>query len=386
MDARPVTRWHLSLGAALLLLRTVAPGGAVAQTVVQLPSSHPGEICGIKLEKVVELGDEEGEGYIDLTGRVAVVEAGILVANFGAAHEIRLYSNDGNYLQTIGRRGEGPGEFSAISDIRTSSDGRVHVVDRGLGRITILDRRLSLEGIVNLPARPIERGVLPLEDGGYVLNATISTADLIGFPLHRITSEGELVLTYDDTSPEVRPDRPLGQMRRVAASGTSGFWSASSSESDNRSYRIVRYRMDGPRTHEFSVPAPWMDVRTGAQLGGGAPPRGLMDVQQVDSGQIWVISRTAGSSWEEALVRRAMPGHGMTWAVSEYHKYWDTVIDLIDPEQHALLARAVWDGYMLRFLSPELALSYDDSTPTPTLSIWRVTPSGSPTLTCEEDS
>jgi hypothetical protein len=71
--------------------------------------------------------------------------------------------------------------------------------------------------------------------------------------------------------------------------------------------------------------------------------------------------------WEQ---RRGV--HGITWEIAEYHRYFESVLDVIEIETHRLLVRTVVPGYLLRFVEPGVILSWDDSRPEPLLVLRRV--------------
>src|SRR6266513_1106162 len=71
---------------------------------------------------------------VDSTGHIWVTDT--------ANDQLHEYSPKGEFLQTIGRHGQGAGEFSAPHGIAASSDGLVYVADSDNARIQIF----SLDG------------------------------------------------------------------------------------------------------------------------------------------------------------------------------------------------------------------------------------------------
>lgn len=66
------------------------------------------------LRPLVDIGGEGGpEELSGVTGAVSLSDGRIVIGN-GATNEIRFFSADGDYLETIGRRGGGPGEFYSL--------------------------------------------------------------------------------------------------------------------------------------------------------------------------------------------------------------------------------------------------------------------------------
>jgi hypothetical protein len=80
------------------------------------------------LEQDLSLGNEEDENYffyrvygleVDSQGNIYVMDAG----NF----RIQKFSSDGEYLQTIGKKGQGPGEFDRMQSFYIDGEGSIYV-------------------------------------------------------------------------------------------------------------------------------------------------------------------------------------------------------------------------------------------------------------------
>src|ERR1035437_4075170 len=52
-------------------------------------------------------------------------------------HQVHLFSKEGDYVQSLGKRGSGPGEFLAPHGIAVGPDGLIYVADSGNQRIQI---------------------------------------------------------------------------------------------------------------------------------------------------------------------------------------------------------------------------------------------------------
>ena len=114
----------------------------------------------------VELGDSTlmfgtvGAVCRTSSGRIAVADVGQM--------RIRLFSRDGRYLYSGGRRGEGPGEFSMPGGVFPTPDGGIAVPDRMGGKIIYFDSTLSLQREWNnFSGRP-PGTMTALPDGGMV--------------------------------------------------------------------------------------------------------------------------------------------------------------------------------------------------------------------------
>lgn len=54
---------------------------------------------------------------------------------------IKKYDSSGNFLKSIGRPGQGPGEFQDISEVRFDSDGNIYLNDAKNQRISFLSKK-----------------------------------------------------------------------------------------------------------------------------------------------------------------------------------------------------------------------------------------------------
>jgi len=87
----------------------------------------------------VSIGELEGpeELLFGSIRSIAVDDRGNVFVFDGQAHHVRVFGSDGAYVGTIGRRGEGPGEFGSAEAIGILPDGRLVVRDPGNRRIAV---------------------------------------------------------------------------------------------------------------------------------------------------------------------------------------------------------------------------------------------------------
>jgi hypothetical protein len=111
------------------------------------PASAPEEW---RFEEVLTLGQLGGEGVGDpevfgrITSIIADDEGNLYVAD-GQALEIRTFDREGTYLRSIGRSGQGPGEFGALTSLTWAAD-TLHALDWGNARIQRFTRDGSEAG------------------------------------------------------------------------------------------------------------------------------------------------------------------------------------------------------------------------------------------------
>jgi len=96
------------------------------------------------MEEELNIGEAEGkeEYMFSQIGSIAVDdEERIFVSDWKESH-IKVFDKDGNYLMTIGRKGQGPGEFESIAAIQITNQKELMVYDGNSRRISFF----SLDG------------------------------------------------------------------------------------------------------------------------------------------------------------------------------------------------------------------------------------------------
>jgi hypothetical protein len=126
-------------------------------------------------DPVISAGDGEGEGHSLLFVRDALLLPSDQLAVLSAGtRDIRLFDEPNRFVRTIGREGEGPGEFKSPSGFRfVASTGHVLVYDGGTLRLTEFDSswavyrtaRVAYDMTASTPAfgrpRPMLSGLVP---------------------------------------------------------------------------------------------------------------------------------------------------------------------------------------------------------------------------------
>lgn len=130
-------KFHM-LGTGVLANPTgiaIAPGGKI--------------FIGDTVRKKVFVFDEANKKFTDLQDPDYVFEApagvaidyahGRVVVSDARRHQLSVWTLDGTFLFSVGRRGEKPGEFNFPYDVAVDDSGNIYVVDSGNFRIQVLD-------------------------------------------------------------------------------------------------------------------------------------------------------------------------------------------------------------------------------------------------------
>lgn len=145
--------------------RETLPNGAVLVRYPGLPAvdSVGPEITEVQVDLRIGTLDGDDPNYIfgDIRGVQATSDGTIHVLDYQAV-EIRAYSPDGEYLTTIVRRGEGPGEMSEANGILLSGDTLLWIHDH---------RQWAVIG-VDPTGKELRRFSKPVRDYGYIWDGT----------------------------------------------------------------------------------------------------------------------------------------------------------------------------------------------------------------------
>ena len=167
-------------------------------TVVRTVS---GSVWGTEATLVPELSIGELDGAeeylfgsiysitVDADGRVFVMD--------GQAGDIRVFDSEGTYVETVARRGEGPGELSNASSVAVLPDGRVLAHEAGEMLVKVVgpapeDREQWTYpgGAIIIPVKPLR-----VDESGRILvpaAGTTPSGDFVQY-LYVMDSDGEVL-------------------------------------------------------------------------------------------------------------------------------------------------------------------------------------------------
>lgn len=135
--------------AVMMLLIAASTGTAAAgewqgqeivedgKRIVQNPETAPENVT-LEPEELWRRGEEDDDIFFGLPVQILEDDQGNVFVLDSQISEIVVFSPDGEYLRTIGREGEGPGEFRGANDMFIRSDGIVGVVVVFPGKIVQL--------------------------------------------------------------------------------------------------------------------------------------------------------------------------------------------------------------------------------------------------------
>jgi hypothetical protein len=115
---------------------------------------------------------------------IAISPNGPIAVLDGQAQEVRVFDRDGQFLRTVGRKGEGPGEFQQAVAVHFDTDDRLWVVDIANARYEVFD---NTRAHVRSTAR---RGGVMMGDPGMMTRVGLLD------PMPQFTPDGEIRAYY----------------------------------------------------------------------------------------------------------------------------------------------------------------------------------------------
>lgn len=336
-------------GAMGLFGSTVAPVQSLEAERLVVRDDPVCPTCRLTLESVATLGDDSGPGVLTAISSVARLRDGrYVVVDAYEDYEIKVFTSSGLYSQIVGRRGQGPGEFTFARMVMAVGD-EVHVLDPLAHRRTIFSREFKMLRTHHFDGQ-LFMDALPLEDGRLVINARIPTKDRVTHTLHILDEDGEAVTSLDQLGEGWRYDRSDEPFFRVLAQSSNGFWAAHQGR-----YQFDEWSLHGEHLRTIERVSSWFPDEEGseAQLDPNSPPPPrLLALREDDDGNVWTLIRVPSDRWAEAL-HPAPTGAGPEIGrnvLGDLNVAYDTVIEVIDVEGGSIVASQQMDEALFDFV------------------------------------
>lgn len=321
---------------ASIMLVALGAGDATAMLHAQEPEEVSGEVtcaeCVITLDTVVTIGGLDGPGLelVSPFSHVAVDRLGRILLWNSREAEIAVFDSTGTYLQTIGGRGEGPGEYQSISHIGVGPR-YIHVFEYHMGR-TMLDHDFQVVRTDRF--RGEVRSAAVVSDDVVVFVADVPTPEAVGHKLHILRPSGELTSYGYDGGVYSRELPPGATITRVAGKDDT-VWAVRREVN-----RLVRWDL-APEPKIGKV----FDRRVKEfDEGGDEFAEAALGSAMLDDRGLWLVWHTADPDWTGPPPPPEARLHEID--IVQLRDGW---LDLVDPGTGRTLARYHQDGVFVGF-------------------------------------
>ena len=340
----------LTASARLVFCLHIAIGSLTveAQTVIDLSDIGLCADCRLPLQHIVSLGTVTGPSMIEeeWTRAIRDDERGYLTF---AGATIKRFDENGRFVGQIGRAGEGPGEFRAITDVQIVG-GQIVALDYRNRSWSVFDED---GGFLRLHrySGALGRGRFHVvgEDTVVVAGMDTSSPEVVGYPLHltRLAPDASVV-HFGADSPDYIPDEPyatyvvLGTMSRP---GTV-WWGKPGRP------HWEEWSLDGDHLRTVVGDLPWFPNELPTRLQGPRPiPRmGYFGVDARD--RLWILTEVPDLDWEDIEFARTGEGWVPVDQVTP-SDLRDARLDVFDLKARRHLGHFRWDGVYPALLSIE---------------------------------
>lgn len=354
------SRFFLPLAFSVLWVASTA-----AQVVVPIPDDILCPECQVEVEMMFELGGPGDTTNIVHTNFLPMDSKGrVYFQSVYFPGSIVVFDRQGRHLHTIGRDGEGPGEFRSWAALFTSPGDSLYAFDSGLYRLSVFspDFEFVRSARIEPPLR-LQDGFFQ-SDGSLLISSVGRGPQTFGRPLHVVDPDGRIRRSFGEKEGMIGGDVERDLSRRLAPAEGGGSWAT----------HIYRYSIEhrGPGGELIEVlerhpgwgPNPDIEASTPQDATGSPPSSVVADIQVDDAGRLWMLVWVADEDWKAAF--------GNEGERPARHDLRDTIIEVLDPTRRGVVARSRIDDLAIGFSAPGVIFTYDDRELFDKLRVWHV--------------
>jgi len=302
-----------------------------AQNTIQIGDSPTCASCAVELQAIVRLGSlDDPAGFGPVVQIAANSKNQYVVSSTTFDGELFLYGEDGKFIRTIGRRGEGPGEFSRTQLLAFDAQDSLHAMDASGPKHSVFAPDLTFVRAVQQQTRTL---AMRIEPSGTVFVVAPKMSGEASFALQVLSPDGAALQAFDPIDPNASGQAALGRSITVDPSGRR--WSIGTAV-----YRLKEWSTDAQVTRVFEAKRDWIPETIPMRLERNQqPPAQIAGLEADEAGLLWVFAVLPDANWSPPTPgSRLDPG-----------SMYDTVVEIIDPDTGRLLARSRLDPLVLPF-------------------------------------
>ena len=324
--------------------------------------------CQIRLDHSVTLDGSRSSQVGEPLTMARMSDGRILLNTMAGEPSIAVFDSTGRHVRTIGRRGGGPGEFQALGRFKITGKDTLRVFDISARRMTVLSSTFAL--VQTLPVDIMTTGdVEVLADGRIVAAMNISSFRTPSLPLHVIGKDGKMERSFGAENRAYRREDAHLLWRWIAPAGNEGVWAVHPAK-----YVLELWNFSGQKVGELERSVSWFRPHDGSLDKPNAPPKPvIMDIRMDSTGKLWVIAHVADQNWTSGLGTVRGLYNRQVRGVADANKYWDSIIEVIDPVAGTLVASQRFDQILRWIGESAYASAYrQDATGVPFIDVFRV--------------
>lgn len=366
----PMTQFmnRVPLGVIVALVGVCAPLGLGGWSTLhgqRVLTSEP-EPARISASQVMTVSPEVAD---EPNALLWIDEEVLLLAPAITPSELRLVDKTGSLVRTLGRTGEGPGEFKNITAVSLDPSGNILVFDSGLARLTVLSvegRVISTTSLAHHGLRGVPGASASVGDA-LVMNALAYSSDYLGYWVFMVRPTSPDLAPVGSARAEVRPTTGVGlaQWRKVATGGGRIFvvprlryeievYNGATAEPVDRLVREVEWF---PAISDEDYLAEIADGEGILVTDQG--PRPMVDSAVMHGGLLWVASHVPARDWKDAVARES------------FTEPWETVVEAIDVGTGRVVGSERFGFWARGFTNRGELVSYTESPDgEPRLKVW----------------
>ncbi|MGQ0766552.1 MAG: 6-bladed beta-propeller, partial [Gemmatimonadota bacterium] len=286
----------------------------------------------------------------------------IFAGGLSPDRRVLVYDSTGRFAGTIGRSGEGPGEWRIIQRLVSGPADSLYIFDFNR-RMVVFSPSGRVVRTVTQPLRVVD--ALPLSNGSVVLSGALTTPAGIGYPFHLVSADGRHVRSFGMVD-AVRGCNDLSSVgRHLSLASNGSVWAVPSD-----SYEIQRWDTAGVLRGSFVRRPAWFEYykqtyrRRGSEgevrpyLRKDTPESWIRGVREDRSGRLWVLIAVAATDWESHGI---MGGEGQAVTHDVRDKLYDTIVEVIDPRTARVVTRARLSFNVAGFASDDVIIHHREA-------------------------
>jgi hypothetical protein len=297
-----------------------------AQVRAAIAAAPSCEACSVRATPIVRLGsDTDPAGFAPLVQVAMAAGPRYYVSSSTFTGEVYVYDSAGKFLKAIGRRGQGPGEFSRPVNLSVAGGDTVIAIEQGSNRYHVIAP--GGEIVRSSQLRDPVNAFAAMRDGSLFLAAKHGNAGVIT-TLARTDRNREIIAAFEPTEAGAR----TSGRQFVAVDNQGEAWSLNAER-----LRLIHWGSANQPVAIFEGKRDWFTE--------GIPPQGKNPMQVKPVAWMGGLGFVAG----KVLVYYLVPD--ANWAPMtgplDLRRIYDTRVEVIDPASGALYAASNFDDVMM---------------------------------------